>query len=163
MAGSRRSTWVLCNDESHFVGAGLHSNKTTFSVKGLVWFCIKGVEPENKIREQSAVGNVEFELNCSSLHEIDDWLPHVAEMQLLSVSEGFDGWKGAFSGFIALPGAQQPLQRANSWVQLCWGWNHTSTSWIWKPFWTKTNTTRTRRSWVAFPNLNPWMNKTLFL
>lgn len=47
----------------------------------------------------------------NSLHKVDDWLTHVAEVQCLYVTERFDGRKTAFSGFIGLPGTKKPFKR----------------------------------------------------
>lgn len=47
----------------------------------------------------------------NSLHKVDDWLTHVAEVQCLYVAERFYGRKTAFSGFIRLPGTKKPFKR----------------------------------------------------
>lgn len=47
----------------------------------------------------------------NSLHKVDDWLTHMAEVQCLSVAERFYGRKTAFSGFIRLPGTKKPFKR----------------------------------------------------
>lgn len=61
--------------------------------------------------------------NClyRSLHKVDDWLTHVAEVQCLYIVEWFYWRKTAFSGLIWLPGTKKPFKREEDWVQLhCW-------------------------------------------
>lgn len=47
----------------------------------------------------------------NSLHEVDDRLTHVTEVQCLHVAERFYGRKTAFSRFIRLPGTKKPFKR----------------------------------------------------
>lgn len=138
LAFSLRSTCVLCVDEGYFVSPRLDSNKTTFSVHWLVSLCMKRIEPvENgaflslflfisktfsQVSDLNGVScpTVVLDFCEVNLHVVDDWLPHVAEVQLLCVAERFDGGEGPLSRFSRLPASQQPVQRQEDRVQLHW-------------------------------------------
>lgn len=61
-----------------------------------------------------------FATSSYNVHEVDDWLSYMTEMQRLCVTEKFYGGEGALSWFITLPGAQKPFQREEGGVQLHW-------------------------------------------